>query len=69
MISVYLLLDWGLKNGGIFFDPPRPSFAKEGAFRSTPSLLCQGGLHILTKPSLLRREGCNRPPVLKTASL
>ena len=38
-------------------------------FRSTPSLLSQGGLHILTKPSLLRREGCNRPPVLRTASL
>ena len=36
-----------------FFNPPRPSFAKEGAFRSTPSLLSQGGLHILTKPSLL----------------
>ena len=33
-------------------------------FRSTPSLLSQRGLHILTKPSLLRREGCNRPPVL-----
>ena len=47
----------------VFFDPPRQ------IFRSTPSLLSQGGLHILTKPSLLRREGCNRPPVLRTASL
>ena len=50
---------------GEVFDPPRDSsFAKEVFFRSTPSLLCQGGLHILTKPSLLRREGCNRPAVL-----
>ena len=29
----------------------------------------QRELHILTKPSLLRKEGCNRPPVLGTASL
>ena len=36
-----------------FFNPPRPSLVKEGTFRSTSSLLCQGGLHILTKPSLL----------------
>ena len=36
-----------------FFDPACFSFAKEVFFRSTPSLLCQGGLHILTKPSLL----------------
>ena len=27
----------------------------------------QRELHILTKPSLLRKEGCNRPPVLRTA--
>ena len=29
-------------------------------FSTSPSLL-QGELHILTKPSLLRKEGCNRP--------
>ena len=29
----------------------------------------QRELHILTKPSLLRKEGCNRPPVLRTATL
>ena len=39
-------------------------FKNSVLFRSTPSLLSQGGLHILTKPSLLRREGCNRPAVL-----
>ena len=33
---------------------------KEGVFSTSPSLL-QGELHILTKPSLLRKEGCNRP--------
>ena len=38
-------------------------------FRITPSLFSQRGLHILTKPSLLRKEGCNRPPVLGTAML
>ena len=38
-------------------------------FRITPSLFSQRGLHILTKPSLLRKEGCNRPPVLRTATL
>ena len=37
-------------------------------FSTSPSLL-QGELHILTKPSLLRKEGCNRPPVLGTATL
>ena len=39
-----------------------PSFftIKEGVFSTSPSLL-QGELHILTKPSLLRKEGCNRP--------
>ena len=37
-------------------------------FSTSPSLL-QGELHILTKPSLLEREGCNRPPVLGTAAL
>ena len=101
-----------------FFDPPRPSFAKEGAFRSTPSLLCQRGVFCPTcpspaggslthsqalalskrardvtalqcclfrsTPSLLSQgglhrfpqapfpsgdRGCNRPPVLRTASL
>ena len=41
---------------------------KEGVFSTSPSLL-QGELHILTKPSLLRKEGCNRPPVLRTAAL
>ena len=39
-----------------------PSFftIKEGVFSTSPSLL-QGELHILTKPPLLRKEGCNRP--------
>ncbi len=36
---------------GEVFDPPRPSFAKEGAFRFTPSLLCQRGVFCPTCPS------------------
>ena len=48
-----------------------PSFltVKEGDFRIPPSPFSQRELHILTKPSLLRKEGCNRPPVLGTATL
>ena len=48
-----------------------PSFftIKEGFFRIPPSPFSQRELHILTKPSLLRKEGCNRPPVLRTATL
>ena len=42
---------------------------KEGDFRIPPSPFSQRELHILTKPSLLRTEGCNRPPVLGTATL
>ena len=34
-----------------FFDPPHPSLAKEGAFRSTPSLLSQRGVFCPTCPS------------------
>ena len=37
--------------------------------RIPPSPFSQRELHILTKPSLLRKEGCNRPPVLRTATL
>ena len=36
---------------------------------STSLSLLQGELHRSPKPSLLRREGCNRPPVLRTATL
>ena len=39
-------------------------------FRSTPSLLCQGGLHRFPQaPFPSGDRGCNRPPVLRTASL
>ena len=46
----------------VIFSKTYPSFltVKEGVFSTSPSLL-QGELHILTKPSLLRKEGCNRP--------
>ena len=37
-------------------------------FRIPPSLL-QGELHFLPKPLFLRKRGCNRPPVLGTATL
>ena len=55
----------------VIFSKTYPSFltVKEGDFRIPPSPFSQRELHILTKPSLLRREGCNRPPVLGTASL
>ena len=47
-----------------------PSFftIKEGVFSTSPSLL-QGELHFLPKPLFLRKRGCNRPPVLRTATL
>ena len=39
-------------------------------FRSTPSLLSQGGLHRFPQaPFPSGDRGCNRPPVLRTASL
>ena len=38
-------------------------------FRITPSLFSQRGLHFLPKPLFLRKRGCNRPPVLRTATL
>ena len=38
------------------------------AFSTSPSLL-QGELHFLPKPLFLRKRGCNRPPVLRTATL
>ena len=47
----------------------KPSLPLKKVFRIPPSPFSQRELHILTKPSLLRREGCNRPPVLRTASL
>ena len=55
----------------VIFSKTYPSFltVKEGDFRIPPSPFCQRELHILTKPSLLRKEGCNRPPVLGTATL
>lgn len=34
---------------------------KKEFFRIPPSPFSQRELHILTKPSLLRKEGCNRP--------
>ena len=37
-------------------------------FSTSPSLL-QGELHFLPKPLFLRKRGCNRPPVLRTATL
>mgnify|MGYP003621794153 CR=1 FL=1 len=37
-------------------------------FSTSPSLL-QGELHFLPKPLFLRKRGCNRPPVLGTATL
>ena len=44
------------------FSKTYPSFltVKEGDFRIPPSPFSQRELHILTKPSLLRKEGCNR---------
>ena len=47
----------------------KPSLSLKKVFRIPPSPFSQRELHILTKPSLLRREGCNRPPVLRTATL
>ena len=37
-------------------------------FSTSPSLL-QGELHFLPKPLFLRKRRCNRPPVLRTATL
>ena len=47
----------------VIFSKTYPSFftIKEGVFRIPPSPFSQRELHILTKPSLLRKEGCNRP--------
>ena len=55
----------------VIFSKTYPSFltVKEGDFRIPPSPFSQRELHILTKPSLLKKEGCNRPPVLGTAAL
>ena len=47
----------------------KPSLSLKKVFRIPPSPFSQRELHFLTKPSLLRREGCNRPPVLRTATL
>ena len=47
----------------------KPSLPLKKVFRIPPSPFSQRELHILTKPSLLRKEGCNRPPVLRTATL
>ena len=54
-----------------FFESPRPSLAKEGStFSPSPSSI------VFTTPSVpllgdrnLRKRGCNRPPVLGTATL
>ena len=53
-----------------YFSKIIPSFftIKEGVFSTSPSLL-QGELHALPKPLFLRKRGCNRPPVLGTATL
>ena len=54
----------GFEKWWYFFDPPRQ------VFRSTPSLLSQGGLHRFPQaPFPSGDRGCNRPPVLRTASL
>ena len=55
----------------VFFESLRPSLAKEGVFSKThpSSLTLKGGSTAFPKPLLLRRRGCNRPPVLRTASL
>ena len=48
-----------------------PSFltVKEGVFSTSPSLL-QGELHLSHQASLSSgTRGCNRPPVLRTATL
>ena len=54
----------------LIFSKTYPSFltVKEGVFSTSPSLL-QGELHFLPKPLFLRKRGCNRPPVLGTATL
>ena len=39
----------------------KPSLSLRKVFRIPPSPFSQRELHILTKPSLLRREECNRP--------
>ncbi len=63
-----------IKEGSTFLTKPLFPQGREDVtalsadFSTSPSLL-QGELHILTKPSLLRKEGCNRPPVLGTATL
>ena len=55
-----------LKEGSTFLTKPLFPQEREDVtalsadFSTSPSLL-QGELHILTKPSLLRKEGCNRP--------
>ncbi|MGN8798972.1 hypothetical protein ACTNCZ_14895, partial [Segatella copri] len=38
-------------------------------FSDNLSLFSQRGLHFLPKPLFLRKRGCNRPPVLGTATL
>ena len=43
------------------FRGQKPSLPLKMEFFSTSPSLLQGELHILTKPSLLRKEGCNRP--------
>ena len=55
----------------VFFSKTYPSFLtiKEGVFSTSPSLL-QGELHLSHQASLSSgTRGCNRPPVLRTATL
>ena len=68
-ICFYYIHDSNLSSY-IRFSKTYPSFltVKEGVFSTSPSLL-QGELHFLPKPLFLRKRGCNRPPVLRTATL
>ena len=55
----------------VIFSKTYPSFltVKEGVFSTSPSLL-QGELHLSHQASLSSgTRGCNRPPVLRTATL
>ena len=63
-----------IKEGSTFLTKPLSCPKREDVtalsaeFSTSPSLL-QGELHFLPKPLFLRKRGCNRPPVLRTATL